>query len=58
MRDLWFNELTELTEIPQQVMQAVPVLKQLLKDKDEVVRGMAHEVLEQIDSPQRKRPKR
>lgn len=53
-----FDEMTELTEIPAQVMQAVPVLKQLLKDKDEVVRGMAEEVLEQIESHQKNKTKK
>jgi HEAT repeat protein len=52
-----FDELTELTEIPQPVKQAVPSLKQLLKDQDEVVRGMTEEVLEQIESHQRTRTK-
>lgn len=53
-----FDELTEMTEIPEQVIQAVPVLKQLLKDRDEVVRGMAEELLEQIESHQKKRTKK
>lgn len=44
-----FDELTERTEIPRQVETAVPTLRRLTQDKDEVVRKMANEVLEQID---------
>ncbi|HWP43590.1 MAG TPA: hypothetical protein VNO14_10170 [Blastocatellia bacterium] len=43
-----FDELTEQSEIPEQVKEAVPVLREPLKDRDEIVRGMAEEVLEQI----------
>ncbi len=50
-----FDELTELTEIPAGVKPAIPILKELLKDNDEVVRGMAEEVLEQIERRPRKR---
>jgi hypothetical protein len=50
-----FDELTELTEIPAGVRPAIPILKELLKDKDKVVRGMAEEVLEQIERRPRKR---
>jgi len=53
-----FDEITELPEIPSEVMQAVPELKQLLKDKDEIVRGMAEEVLEQIEGYQKNKAKR
>jgi len=49
-----FDELTELTEIPKQVNKAIPVIRELLKDNDEVVRGMAEEVLEQIEHRPRK----
>jgi hypothetical protein len=50
-----FDEITELTEIPAGVKPAIPILKELLKDKDKVVRGMAEEVLEQIEGRPRKR---
>ncbi|MEK6407954.1 MAG: HEAT repeat domain-containing protein [Acidobacteriota bacterium] len=43
-----FDELTEQNKIPDLVKKAVPLLKELLKDSDEIVRGMAEEVLEQI----------
>ncbi|MEK6288109.1 MAG: HEAT repeat domain-containing protein [Acidobacteriota bacterium] len=43
-----FDELTEQSKIPDLVKKAVPLLKELLKDSDEIVRGMAEEVLEQI----------
>jgi HEAT repeat protein len=49
-----FDEISELTEIPAGVKPAAPILKQLLKDDDEVVRGMAEEVLEQIERRHRK----
>ena len=49
-----FDELTELTEIPKQVNKAIPIIRELLKDNDEVVRGMAEEVLEQIKHRPRK----
>jgi hypothetical protein len=43
-----FDQLTERAEIPRQVKKAIPALRKLLKDKDQIVRGMAEEVLEQI----------
>ncbi|MGH9841182.1 MAG: HEAT repeat domain-containing protein [Blastocatellia bacterium] len=43
-----FDELTERREIPSQVEKALPALRDLTRDKDEVVRKMAKEVLEQI----------
>jgi HEAT repeat protein len=49
-----FDEITELTEIPLGIKPAIPVLKELLNDNDEVVRGMAKEVLEQIDGRSKK----
>jgi hypothetical protein len=49
-----FDEMTEMTEIPKQVNKAIPIIRELLKDDDEVVRGMAEEVLEQIE----RRPRR
>lgn len=45
-----FDELTELTELPEQVEPAILILKELKKDKDEVVRSMAEEILEQIEA--------
>jgi hypothetical protein len=49
-----FDELTEMIEIAESVKHAVPTLKELLKDKDEVVRGMAVEVLQQIEGRKKK----
>jgi hypothetical protein len=43
-----FDELTEQSEIPDIAKKAIPSLKELLKDLDEIVRGMAKEVLEQM----------
>ncbi len=43
-----FDSLTERAEIPQQIETALPALRKLTRDKDEVIRGMAKEVLEQI----------
>jgi len=40
--------LTERREIPRQIEKALPALRELTRDKDEVVRKMAKEVLEQI----------
>jgi hypothetical protein len=45
-----FDELTEQTEIPDSVKPAIPVLRHLLSDPDEIVREMSKEVLEQINS--------
>lgn len=42
------DELTERSEIPEQVKMAIPTLNKLKKDKDEIVRRMAREVLDQI----------
>ncbi len=53
-----FDELTELTEIPKLVEKAVPNLKDLLKDPDKVVRGMAEEILEQINEHKPKQNER
>lgn len=52
------DELTEQSEVPAIVDQAVPQLRELLKDSDEIVRGMAEEVLEQIKSCVKTNPKR
>jgi HEAT repeat protein len=49
-----FDAITELTEIPAGVKPAIPILKELLTDDDEVVRRMAKEVLEQIEHRPRK----
>jgi hypothetical protein len=43
-----FDDLTERREIPGQIEKALPVLRELTRDKDEVARKMAKEVLEQI----------
>ncbi|HEY7543652.1 MAG TPA: HEAT repeat domain-containing protein, partial [Blastocatellia bacterium] len=43
-----FDELTEQSEIPKIAKNAIPALKELLKDPDEIVRGMAGEVLKQM----------
>jgi HEAT repeat protein len=53
-----FDELTEMREISEQIQQAVPVLKQLLKDKNGVVRGMAEEVIGQIEGYQKNKAKK
>jgi hypothetical protein len=45
-----FDELTERSKIPQEVEKALPALRELTRDKDEVIRMMAKEVLEQIGS--------
>lgn len=44
-----FDELTERREIPKLVEDAIPALRKLTQDKDEIVRKMANEVLEQIE---------
>lgn len=43
-----FDELTERPQFPKIVEKAVPSLRQLTQEKDEVIRKMAVEVLEQI----------
>jgi len=43
-----FDDLTERREIPRLIEKALPALRELTRDKDEVVRKMAKEVLEQI----------
>lgn len=43
-----FDDLTEAPKLPKQIKKALPFLRELTKDKDEVVRTMATEVLEQI----------
>lgn len=43
-----FDELTERAIIPPQVEKAIPALRELTRDKDEVIRKMAKEVLQQI----------
>lgn len=48
------DELTEQNEIPASFNPAIPILKELLKDEDQIVRDMAEEVLGQIKRRPRK----
>jgi HEAT repeat protein len=49
------DELTEQNEIPASFNPAIPILKKLLKDPDQIVSEMAEEVLRQTDRRPRKR---